>query len=118
MDIAICLTLAEQFTMQSRNGFKFAASSLSLALSLIFVSVQMPATAKAPFESKTGDVNTVDPAVNNFQEGLKKMKAADIDGAVDAFLQAVYFARNNYHPAAQYFLGLCYKLQNKDSKAI
>lgn len=102
--------------MQSRIIVKFAATSLALAV--CFSTAQGWAGAKEPFHSKTGDVNTLDPAVNNFQEGLKKMKAADLDGAIDAFLQATYFARNNYHPAAFYFLGLCYKLQGKDTKGI
>lgn len=76
---------------------------------------QQPALAKK-FKSK--DKNTLDPAINNYEEGVKRVKAGDIDGAIDSLLQAIYFARNQYHPAAYFMLGNCYKLKGEDAKAL
>jgi tetratricopeptide (TPR) repeat protein len=73
-------------------------------------------SAEAKVESK--GKNTVSPSVENFQTALAKYKAQDIDGAIDAFLQAIYFSRNYYNPDAYYWLGVCYMEKKQDAKAI
>lgn len=62
--------------------------------------------------------NTVDASGENFELGMRKYKEHDLDGAIDAFLQAVYFARNSYNPEGYYWLGVSYQDKNLDSKAI
>jgi len=62
--------------------------------------------------------NTVDPSKQNFEIGLRKYKEHDLDGAIDAFLQAIYFARNSYNPEGYYWLGVSYQDKNVDAKAI
>ncbi len=49
---------------------------------------------------------------------MSKYKEHDLDGAIDAFLQAIYFARNSYNPEAYYWLGVAYQDKNVDAKAI
>lgn len=73
-----------------------------------------PAVAKYGRKGK----NTQTPAEAHFYEGTARMRARDFDGAIDSFLQAVYFARNGFYPEAHYWLGICYKEKNKDDKAI
>lgn len=74
----------------------------------------IPALAKYGRKGK----NTATPAEAHFYEGTARMRARDFDGAIDSFLQAVYFARNGFYPEAHYWLGICYKEKNKDDKAI
>ena len=62
--------------------------------------------------------STVEPSKENFELGLSRYKAHDIDGAIDAFLQAIYFNRSTYYPQAYYWLGVCYQDKKQDSKAI
>src|SRR6516165_9822677 len=62
--------------------------------------------------------NTVSPSQTNFEAGMVKYKNKDIDGAIDAFLQSVYFARNYYDPQGYYMLGVCYMEKKEDAKAI
>lgn len=62
--------------------------------------------------------HTESAADSHFEEGLSKMKRKDFDGAIDAFSQAVYFARNGYHPQSHYWLGICYMITLQDKKAI
>lgn len=68
--------------------------------------------------AKQKGASTFEPAVDNYKEGLVRFKAKDWDGAVDSFLQATYFARNNFYPEAFLYLGLSYKAKKQDSKAI
>jgi tetratricopeptide (TPR) repeat protein len=52
---------------------------------------------------------------------MEFVKKGDWDGAIDAFLQSVYFARNSYAPASYYMLGCSYEAKNTpqdDLKAI
>jgi len=72
-----------------------------------------PVLSKQPSKN----ANTVDPAVENYKKGSEQFKLQDYDGAIDSLLQAVYFARNNYHPDAYYLLGMSYKAKNQDTKA-
>src|SRR5581483_2744387 len=54
-----------------------------------------------------------------YHEGERRLKNDDLDGAIDAFLQATYFARNGYYPEAYYWLGIAYMGKgNQDNKAI
>lgn len=85
-----------------------------LATSISFLLLQFPALSKQPGRN----ANTVDPAVANFEDGLAKYKSKDYDGAIDALLQSVYFARNNYQPDAYFYLGMSYKAKNQDAKAV
>jgi tetratricopeptide (TPR) repeat protein len=92
-----------------------AAVAISiLMLPGLFDSAATDALAKQPSKN----ANTVDPAAENYKIGSEQFKLKDYDGAIDALLQAVYFARNNYHPDAYYLLGLCYKEKKQDAKAV
>jgi len=75
------------------------------------------AMAKFKLDQPKGK-NTVEPSQANFLSGQQSMKAGDYDTAIDAFLQAIYFARNNYNPQAYYLLGQCYKQKKMDIKAV
>lgn len=75
------------------------------------------AFAKFKLETPKGK-NTVEPSQANFLTGQQAMKMGDYDSAIDAFLQAIYFARNNYNPQAYFELGQCYKQKKMDMKAI
>lgn len=55
---------------------------------------------------------TAGPSIDNFNEGMRKLKEGDVDGAIDGFKQAVYFARNNYYPNGYYWLGVAYFEKN------
>lgn len=61
------------------------------------------------------DKNTVTPSKKYFNVGYRKMRADDMEGAIDGFKQSIYFARNGYAPKANYWLGICY-LNLKDFK--
>lgn len=61
---------------------------------------------------------TETPSEEHYNEGLRRIKGEDYEGAVDALLQAIYFARNGYYPDAYYWLGIAYMGKNDDSKAI
>lgn len=62
--------------------------------------------------------STVEPSQENFEIGMQRYKSEDLDGAIDSFLQAIYFARNSYQPDAYYWLAVCYFDKKLDSKAI
>lgn len=62
--------------------------------------------------------NTVTPSQENFETAMTKYKEKDLDGAIDAFLQAIYFSRNYFNPDAYYWLGVCYMDKKQDAKAI
>jgi tetratricopeptide (TPR) repeat protein len=72
-----------------------------------------PASAK----KKKGQ-NTEVPSENNFDKGVSQFKSHDWDGAIDSFLQAIYFARNGYNPEAYFWLGKSYMAHHDDAKAI
>lgn len=61
---------------------------------------------------------TQKPAEKNFNSGVELFKKHDLDGAIDALLQAVYFARNGYYPEAYFWLGRTYMDKHEDPKAI
>lgn len=61
--------------------------------------------------------NTRSSADKYFDIGLKKMRDDDIEGAIDSFSQALYFARNGYYPKANYWLGVCYLNKGDYKKA-
>lgn len=63
-----------------------------------------------PAEAKFGrkGKNTQSSADKYYDVGISKMRADDLDGAIDSFSQSLYFARNGYNPKANYWLGICY----------
>jgi tetratricopeptide (TPR) repeat protein len=52
--------------------------------------------------------STAEPSQENFEEGQRRYKAKELDGAIDSFLQSIYFSRNGYNPSAYFWLGLTY----------
>ncbi len=92
-----------------------AILAMSGAISVGFL-LSQPQDAMAKYGRK--GKNTQTPAEAHFYEGTARMRARDFDGAIDSFLQAVYFARNGFYPEAHYWLGICYKEKYKDDKAI
>lgn len=58
------------------------------------------------------------PSEAQYDIGIKKYKEKDYEGAVDAFKQSIYFARNEYMPQAWYWLGVTYMVKLEDTKAI
>jgi len=58
------------------------------------------------------------PSDANFKIGQQKYNEEDYDGAIDAFLQSVYFARNNYQPVSYFWLGKSYMAKHEDTKCI
>src|SRR5690348_5095439 len=88
--------------------------TLAFTLLLCFVT-----TLVAPVYSKSErGKGHVLPSEAQFEIGISKYKAKDYDGAVDAFRQSVYFARNEYYPSAWYWLGVTYMVKLEDTKAI
>lgn len=61
---------------------------------------------------------TVDPAETNFKQGMELIRNGNYEGAIDSFLQVIYFSRNRYNPNAYKMLGLCYKATRNYPKAI
>lgn len=61
---------------------------------------------------------TVSEAEAHYKDGLAAFNKGDFDTAIDALIQATYFARNNYYPEAHHFLGCAYMAKNEDKKAI
>ncbi len=61
---------------------------------------------------------TESPAEMHYKEGKAKYDNDDLDGAIDALLQATYFSRNGYHPDAHYWLGMSYMAKGEDKKAV
>lgn len=99
---------------RSAAGFVVAALLLTSAAVILPYIGSQPAWAKP----KAKEQNTAGPAAENFEIGMKRFKGGDIDGAIDSFLQATYFARNNYNPWAYFWLGECYKIKKEYAKAI
>lgn len=99
--------------MQIKRFF-FQALSITLLLSVCGSALTpQPADARKKF-----DKATVDPAIENFDQGMKLVRERNYEGAIDSFLQAVYFSRNHYNPNAYKMLGLCYKATRNYPKAI
>lgn len=80
------------------------------------VSPASPGAAWAKFGRK--GKHTQSPAEEHFETGKTRMREGDLDGAIDAFLQASYYARNGYYPETFYWLGQCYYGKREDDKAI
>jgi tetratricopeptide (TPR) repeat protein len=89
-------------------------SSLYFSLTLTLLYNPHPSFAKV----RTSGKNTVEPSKQNFDTGMTKYKDHDLDGAIDGFLQSIYFTRNSYNPDAYYWLGMSYQEKNLDAKAI
>lgn len=70
-----------------------------------------------PAEAKNSQKNTTDPALKNTKLGKQLFEKEDYDLAIDALLQATYFARNGYAPEAFYYLGKCYMAKGEYLKA-
>ena len=92
-------------------------------VSLLIVTSAVVTTANGPWQTALAKVsskgkNTVDACKENFETAMRKYKEKDLDGAIDAFLQSIYFSRNYYNPQAYYWLGLCYMQKKQDGKAI
>lgn len=88
--------------------------TLFLAVSFAGLSVSPPVEAR---KSERGKGHVL-PSDEQYDIGIAKYKEKDYDGAIDAFKQSIYFARNEYMPQAYYWLGVCYKLKHEDLKAI
>lgn len=82
--------------------------------SLNSLGVEYGATASAKKKQKY----TVSESEAHYKTGLAAFNKGDFDGAIDALVQATYFARNNYYPEAHHFLGMAYMAKNEDKKAI
>ncbi len=89
-----------------------------LLLIQVFILCQSDISCAVFSKVRSAGKNTVEPAKQNFELGLAKYKEHDLDGAIDAFLQAIYFTRNSYNPEAYYWLGVSYQDKNLDAKAI
>lgn len=81
----------------------------------IIISGLLPLMAPAGASTKK---NTVEPASKNFKLGKQLYDKHDYDGAIDALLQSVYFARNSYAPESFYYLGLAYQAKQDHKRAI
>lgn len=75
--------------------------------------VSKPAEARNKF-----DKGTVDPADQNFKDGMRLIRERNYESAIDSMLQAIYFSRNHYNPEAHKMLGLCYKATRQYPKSI
>lgn len=91
-----------------------AISLMSVAINPICSFRNGSAIAKLGGKGKS----TAEPSQANFEIGRQRYKSGDLDGAIDSFLQAIYFARNSYNPEAYYWLGVCYSDKKVDAKAI
>jgi tetratricopeptide (TPR) repeat protein len=77
------------------------------------------ATPLQPAYAKGHGKSTGEPSQDNFDEGERRFKAKEYDGAVDSFLQAIYFARNGYCPHGYFWLGMTYyEKGGQDQKGI
>lgn len=76
-----------------------------------------PEQTPAAFAKSKGE-NTGVPSDKNFKKGVDRYKSHDFDGAIDAFLQAAYYARNGYAPEAYFWLGKAYMAKHEDDKAV
>jgi tetratricopeptide (TPR) repeat protein len=98
-----------------RLPFALTATAI-VAVVIVFTCGQDLPSAQAKVRTK--GKNTVSPSEENYDIATSKYKAGDLEGAVDAYLQAIYFSRNYYNPDAYYWLGVCYMERKQDAKAI
>lgn len=96
------------------NNWIRKSSAVLIACAILIWPCPTPAFAKKT-ERGAGHVL---PSDQQYDIGMAKFKAGDYDGAIDAFKQSVYFARNEYQPQALYWLGVSYKMKHEDTKAI
>jgi tetratricopeptide (TPR) repeat protein len=82
---------------------------------LLCLSVNLVSPCDARSERGKGHVL---PSEEQYDIGIKKYKGKDYEGAVDAFKQSIYFARNEYMPQSWYWLGVTYMVKLEDTKAI
>jgi len=61
---------------------------------------------------------TLDPAEENFKQGMLMIRKGNYEGAVDSFKQAIYFSRNQYNPQGYKYLALSYKATRNYPKAV
>jgi tetratricopeptide (TPR) repeat protein len=83
-----------------------------LAISLLFLSCTSVVDAREKLKA------TVDPAEDNFKQGIVLIRDRNYEAAIDSMTQAIYFSRNHYNPAAYKYLGLCYKATRQYPKAV
>jgi len=67
--------------------------------------------------AKAHNENTSGPSEKNYKLGLKAFQRGEFDAAVDAELQAIYYARNGYQPDAYFVLGEAYESKKDYPKA-
>ena len=91
---------------------------LTSAILFLSLSLCISATVNVPCAAKVKAPNTEDPMLKNYELGMDYIKKGDWDGAIDAFLQSVYFARNNYAPESYHYLAVSYEAKHQDLKAI
>jgi tetratricopeptide (TPR) repeat protein len=101
---SICFDTNSNSSFSVGSNFSFAGLSISASL--------LPAA-----EAKNSQKNTTDPAMKNTKLGKQLFEKGDYDLAIDALLQATYFARNGYAPEAFYYLGKCYMAKSEYLKA-
>ncbi|HEY9784375.1 MAG TPA: tetratricopeptide repeat protein [Candidatus Obscuribacterales bacterium] len=90
------------------------AFAMSVLLGAAFSLSEQPVAARKQEHGK----GHVLPSNQHYDTGIAKYRAKDYDAAIDEFKQAIYYSRNEYHPQAYYWLGVCYKLKHEDAKAI
>ena len=98
-------------------------SSRSLCLGIVFciftsISIDGDLSLVPVAHARAGKENTADPANKNLKLGRSLYNKKDYDGAIDALLQATYFARNGYNPEAFFYLGMAYKEKGDYRKAV
>jgi len=86
--------------------------TITMALILSLICCAAPGALAKSFVQ-----NTAGPSDKNYKAGIKAFKKGDYDGAIDAELQAIYFARNGYQPDAYLQLGLAYQAKKNYPKA-
>ena len=79
---------------------KLPALFLLVLMSSGTVLLESASTQLSPAYGKTSSKNTKDPSEKNARLGKQLYEKGDYDGAIDALLQATYFARNGYAPEA------------------
>ncbi len=105
--------------MTGNGTQRIFCSGLSLVVIVLTASATVPSSSGAAWAKygRTGK-HTVTPSEEYLERGKACMRREELDGAIDAFLQATYFARNGYFPEAFYWVGICYKDKKEDDKAV
>ena len=94
------------------------ACSLQIILIASVGSVAVNSGNLSAVAKKKKGENTELPSEANFNKGVAFYKIRDFDSAADAFLQAIYFARNGYNSEAYFWLGKSYMAKHEDAKAL